>query len=81
MRKLSLNFLKTLAIILSSSLLFDFNLAFGIKSLTINGEKWWKHNGVEEGGKVRLSCQVDNWYIRASMILEIIYWFYPFNFT
>jgi hypothetical protein len=65
MRNLSLNFLKTLAIILSSSLLFDFNLAFGIalESPTINGEEWWKHNGVKEGEKVRLKCQIDNWYI------------------
>ena len=65
MRKLSLDFFKTLAVILSSSLFFDFNLAFNFKlnGLTINGENWWKHNGVEEGETVRLSCHLDNWYI------------------
>ena len=81
MRKLSLNFFKTLAIILSSSLFFDFNFAFNIKlnGLTINGENWWTHNGVEEGGKVRLSCHVDNWYIHDFRfhLLVLSFQFYP----
>ena len=79
MRNLSLNFLKTLAIILSSSLLFDYNLAFNIESVAINGdEKWWKHNGVEEGETVRLSCQVDNWYIHdfRNHLLVLSFQFY-----
>ena len=80
MRKLSLNFFKTLAIILSSSLFFDFNFAFNIKlnGLTINGENWWTHNGLEEGGKVRLSCHVDNWYIHdfRNHLLVLSFQFY-----
>ena len=53
MRKLSINFPMTSVIFLSLSLLFHFNLAFEIKSATVNPP-----NGVEVGGKVRLSCQL-----------------------
>ena len=54
MRKLSENSLKTLAIILLSSLLFDFNLAFQIRSATVEVSS----EGIEDG--LYLKCLV--WY-------------------
>ena len=58
MRKLSLDFFKTLAITLLLSLLFGFNLAYQTKYNPITSVTVNPPNGVEEGGKVRLSCQL-----------------------
>ena len=57
----------TLVIFISSALLFDLSLAFEIKSSSVYPE-----NGVEEGGKVRLSCKLDAWYVAYQFIGFII---------